>query len=101
MSHSAAPCLTRSSPASGGTRLPQRDSPSTAYDPSRSLQLAPLWGFVRVTRWRFVLGDEKLIFTSEVDAEEPLPGSEKLAYELCSALGFPLPSLATELDQVA
>jgi hypothetical protein len=75
-------------------------------DPARSrVEAVTYWTkeihLIRVTRWRFELGDEELVFTTRIDPEEGLPQSEKLAHALCSALRCPLPPLAQELEQAA
>jgi hypothetical protein len=77
-----------------------------AVDPARcrveaTTRWAQGFGWVRVTRWRFTLGDDELVFTTETDTKGPLGPSEVFAHALCAAIGCPLPKPATGLEQAA
>jgi hypothetical protein len=75
-------------------------------DPTRSrVETSTHWaqgdGLVRVTRWRFALGDDELVFTTDASAGGPLPQSEAFAHALCAAIGCPLPESGTGLERAA
>jgi hypothetical protein len=75
-------------------------------DPARSrVEAISYWtkdiALVPVTRWRFELGGEELIFTTRIDPEEPLPQADRFAHALCSALGCALPPHPAELVRAA
>jgi hypothetical protein len=75
-------------------------------DPARSRVVATShWANradpVRVTRWRFELGDDELVFTTETVPNQALPQDEAFAHPLCSAIAGGLPQQATELEHAA